>query len=382
MAEPSYVPVLPARPSARKAYEALTPSVRAAVAPLWVVPPRDPAACRRARRHPVHETLAHIARVQEGRPAWVDTRGGESDADPRPVEEALRDVPARTALRPVTGPERSAWQQAACAAAARACGDGLGIRIAPAALADERRLEARLRRLLAELADLPLDLLLDFGDVQDDHRFAFVEESALRALALLGPLHGWRTVAVLAGSCPGADAVPDGYGAPLAEAERYDWDLWHVLGRSPDGRRLRLTYGDYGAGHPRSTARPADPDDGSPWGLLRHTGERTFLLGKVPTCADGHAADIRRTAAEIVATPDFEEAPHSAAKDWMRACAAGRGSEGAGHPGVWAWAAHNQHLTFVVHRLQRLQQLQRLRLLHQLRRLPQPHRSAPFHRTA
>lgn len=365
MAEPSYVPVLPARPSARKAYEALTPSVRAAVAPLWVVPPRDPDARRRARRHPVHETLDHIARVQEGGPAWVDTRGGESETDPRPVEEALHEVLTGTALRPVTGPERPARQQAACAAAARACGDGLGIRIAPATLADER-LETRLGRLLADLAgltgldDLPLDLLLDLGAVQDDHHHRRVEKSALRALALLAPLHGWRTVTVLAGSCPGADAVPDDYGAPFAEAERYDWDLWHALDRSPDGRRLRLTYGDYGAGHPRSTAQPADPGGGSPWGLLRHTGERTFLLGKVPTRGDGHAADIRRTAAEIVATPDFEEAPHSAAKDWMRACAAGRGSEGAGHPGVWAWAAHNQHLTFVVHQLHRLRRLHRL----------------------
>ncbi|MFF0749318.1 hypothetical protein [Streptomyces sp. NPDC004267] len=349
MAEPSYVPVLPARPSARKAYALLEPAARAATAPLWVLPSRGPA----TRRHPVRETLDELARTRGGGPAWVDTRGAESDADPRPVEEALREVLARTALRPVTGPERPVRQQDACAAAAAAGGDGLGLRIVPAALTDER-LATRLHHLLPRLAGLPVDLLLDLGAVHDRHRHGLAEKSALTALALLGPLRDWRTVAVLAGSCPGADAVPDDYGAPFAEAERYDWDLWHFLVRSPDGRRPRLTYGDYGAGHPRSTDQPAAPGGGPPWGLLRLTGERTFLLGKVPTRGDAHAADVRRAAAALVDTEDFEEAPHSEAREWLRACATGRGREGAGHPGVWAWAAHNQHLTFVVHQLRRL----------------------------
>lgn len=349
MAEPIYVPALPARENAWTAYRRLAPHVRDATAPLWTVP--DPGAAP-GRRRALRDDLHDLVRAQGGRPAWVDARRHESGNDPEPAAAVLRDVLPGTRLRPVTGADRSARQQAACVEIARESGDGLAIRIARTEPPEGRSL-TRVHQLIdrIERAGLPLDLLLDAGPVLDDDPCA--EKWALTRLARLGPLHPWRTVAVLAGSCPGIEGVPDDYGAPFAEAHRYDWDLWHVLTRSPDGQRVPLAYGDYGAAHPRGvTGQPVIPG-GPDWGLLRLTGQRTFLLGKVPTRGDGHAAAVRAMARELADTPDFDEAPDSEGKDWLRACAEGKGSAGVGRPRRWAEAAHSQHLAFVVHQLRR-----------------------------
>ncbi|MEU8541373.1 hypothetical protein AB0C52_15515 [Streptomyces sp. NPDC048717] len=365
MAEPTYIPVLPTGRSALTAYRDLAPSARAAIAPLWTVPPPDPARPRR----PLGDLLATVAHHQGAGPAWWDaagrengpeTSGGTGGDDPPAVVSALRDVLPGTPLRPVTGVERPVWQQTACVEAALTCGDGrgMGIRVVPAP-PGHGRLADRLQDLLARIGllarsaptGLPLDLLIDLDAVQDDHTFRLAEKRALDALARLGPLHPWRTVSVLAGSCPGTEGAPDGYGAPFAEAERYDWDLWHLAARSPDGRRLPLVHGDYAAAHPRGVRQPRVIPDGPPWGLLRLTGERTYLLGRVPACGADHHTAVRAMARELVATEDFDAAPDSEPKRWLRACAEGQGPRGAGGPEAWARAAHGQHLAYVVRRL-------------------------------
>ncbi|MFE6102194.1 hypothetical protein ACFVQ4_19790 [Streptomyces laurentii] len=356
--QPTYIPVLPTRKSALTAYRELATTARAAVAPLWTVPPPDPA----RPRVPLRELLAELARAQGTGPAWVDTGCRETDRAAARAAAALRDVLPGTSLRPVTGVERPGWQQTACVEAARACGGGrgMGIRVVPEPPGGTR-LAARLHGLLERIARrersagdrLPLDLLLDLGAVQDDGELAFAEKRALHALACLGPLHPWRTVTVLAGACPGTEGAGEGYGAPFADAERYDWDLWHAVAPTPDGRRLPLVYGDYAAAHPRGLRQPRVIPDGPPWGLLRLTGERAFLLGRVPTRGADHAAAVRAMARELVGTEDFDAAPDSEPKRWLRACAEGRGPEGAGNPEAWARTAHGQHLAYVVRQLRR-----------------------------
>ncbi|MEU4065524.1 hypothetical protein AB0F25_24405 [Streptomyces wedmorensis] len=342
--EPIYVPALPARRSALAAYGGLTPDVRGAVAPLWTVPPPGRAPDATALGDHLRRALADIAQVQGGRPAWVDTRH---------VEGGLRTFEAGPPpLRPVTGTERAAWQQVACAEAAAAGGSGLGVRVRAArADADERWVEG-VSRLLHRIAfaRCPLDLLLDLGRVVDgaDHPAL---HRALHALDLLVPLHPWRSVVVLAGSFPRAH--PEGYGSPLTETGRADRDLRDLLRHTIGGQRPQPLYGDYGAHDPASADRVSDTGDDPFRGALRYTTTRTFLVGEIRADGPGHHLSVRAQAREIVDTADFRGAAYSLGDRWLQACADGSGPPGTGHPDAWICAGHLQHLTHVARDLRR-----------------------------
>ncbi|WP_426368866.1 beta family protein [Streptomyces sp. E-08] len=344
---------MPARTSALGAYACLAPDVRACVAPLWTVPPRvgrertpgcppphpldpDPAALR----DHAHRALADIARVQRGRPAWVDTCHIERE----PGFPGLGTLPAP--LRPVTGVERDPAQQTACAEAARARGTGLGIRVRPHT--GERTAEA-LHRLLRRIASARcrVDLLVDLGEVDEDRG---ADRAALRALNLLRPLHPWRTVVLLAGAFP--RTRPPAYGTPVAEIGRADRLLPELLRHTDGGPGPRPVHGDYGAHDAASADRVSDTGDDPFRGALRYTGERTFLVGEVPAESDHHLT-VRALAREIVASPHFRGAEYSEGDRWLRACADGRGLPDTGHPDFWIAAGHIQHLTHVARELRR-----------------------------
>ncbi|WP_225802100.1 beta family protein [Streptomyces sp. NK15101] len=351
--EPLYVPALPARPSALAAYDGLAPDVRAVVAPLWTVPPRfgrertptcppprpldpDPAALG---RH-AHRALDLVARVQRDRPAWVDTCHVERE----PGFPGLGAV--RPPLRPVTGVERDPAQQLACAETARAGGTGLGVRVRPNTR--EGKAEA-LHRLLERIAfaRCPVDLLLDLGAVDEDRG---ADRTALHALNLLGPLHPWRTVVLLAGAFPRTG--PEAYGAPLAETYRADRLLPELLRHTGGASGPRPVHGDYGAHDPAGADRVSDTGDDPFRGALRYTAEQTFLIGEVPA-ETGHHLTVRALAREIVSSPSFRGARYSEGDRWLQACADGGGLPGTGHPDLWILAGHSQHLTHVARELRR-----------------------------
>ncbi|MGA5897041.1 beta family protein [Streptomyces venetus] len=110
MSGPLYVPVLPTRPHAVGACRRLWPDVRAAIRPLWNLPPLPGAA---------PETLTTLvgkyvdpvsAASRHG--GWIDTPFGE-DAQTAALAEALSVYCEWGRLLPVTGPERTEAQQAA-----------------------------------------------------------------------------------------------------------------------------------------------------------------------------------------------------------------------------------------------------------------------------
>ncbi|MGW1513434.1 beta family protein [Streptomyces sp. NPDC002394] len=353
MSEPIYVPALPARWSALTAYGLLTPDVRTRVAPLWTVPPRvggertpgrpplhpldpDPAALA---RH-TYEAFGLIARVQRDHPAWVDTCHVEREPG-FPGSGA-----AGPPLRPVTGVERDPRQQVACAEAARSGDTGLGVRLRPTGPPDERSAEA-LCRLLERIAfaRCPVDLLVDLGEVDEEQD---AHHTALHTLNLLGPLHPWRTVVLLAGAFPRTH--PEAYGAPLAETYRTDRHLPDLLRHA--GHGPRPAYGDYGAHDAASADRVSDTGDDPFRGALRYTTALTFLVGEVPAETDHHLT-VRALAREIVAAPDFRGAEYSEGDRWLQVCADGTGPPGTGHPDSWILAGHVQHLTHVARELRR-----------------------------
>ncbi|HEX5569044.1 MAG TPA: hypothetical protein VFY14_19345, partial [Streptomyces sp.] len=126
MSGPLYVPVLPTKPHAAGALQRLRPDVRAAIRPLWNLPPLPGVP---------PETLGTVVGTYVGRASavsrhggWLDAPFGE-DAQTAALAEVLSVYYESGWLRPVTGPERTAAQQAAAVETARRCLRGLGVRV-------------------------------------------------------------------------------------------------------------------------------------------------------------------------------------------------------------------------------------------------------------
>ncbi|MFE6843213.1 hypothetical protein [Streptomyces sp. NPDC057686] len=128
-----------------------------------------------------------------------------------------------------------------------------------------------------------------------------------------------------------------------------------AAGRFPSARRARpelpvdVTYGDYGA-H-RAFAADTGAGGGPPWGVLRYTTDRTFILAKAPTTGEGHAEEVRETARRMIAEPDFRGAGFGEGDRWLHECATGRATPGVGNADRWIRAGHSRHLACAARRL-------------------------------
>lgn len=350
MSEPLYVPVLPVRQHARMAYERLRPDIQAAVAPLWNLPPSPgvtPAALERAHWQ---KELGRVRGAHRRHPGWIDAPFAEAAQIPALAEILAECSALNRLLRPVTGPERSEAQQTAASESARLCGCGLGVRVRMPGEWDGSAAEAVGALLDRVDQDVPIDLLLDLGTVLPGRPDAGKE--ALRALdALVALVDDWRTVAVLGGAVPHItdDMLP--LGEPHEEP-RADWEMWHEILAGGRERLSRLGYGDYGVQPPPALA--TEPGGGGPpWGVLRYTTDRSFVLCKVLSRGPERTASIRGAARRIRDLPEFRGAAASAGETWLRDCADGpvTDSKGSGSHTEWLRAGNVQHMTYVVRSL-------------------------------
>ncbi|MEU2346092.1 beta family protein [Streptomyces sp. NPDC013082] len=346
MSEPLYVPVLPARPHAAEAYRRLRPDVRAALMPLWNLPP-FPGAISAGLDAAVRKFVDPVSAVHRHHGGWIDAPLAE-DAQISSLADALFTYSELGRLRPVTGPERTEAQQTAALETACRCDCGVGVRVRVTGEWDGDTAEA-VRGLLARVGPaVPVDLLLDMTSVLDDRPDAGKE--ALRALDALVPLTPWRTAAVLGGGFPRVtgDMLEQG----LREEPRTDWHLWHEVRASGRAYLPLLGYGDYGVQPVSALTQVPKPDSkgGPPWGALRYTTEGSFVLCKVLARGTDRIAVNRRAARQILDLPEYRGATAGAGEGWLRACADGpaTSSEGTGGPTQWLWAGNVQHMTYVV----------------------------------
>ncbi|WP_338783642.1 beta family protein [Streptomyces sp. DG1A-41] len=350
MSEPLYVPVLPVRQHARIAYERLRPDIQAAVAPLWNLPPSPGTPPAQLRRAHWQKELRRVRGVHRRHPGWIDAPFAEA-AQTSALAAILAECTAlNPLLRPVTGPERSEAQQAAAVETARRCGCGVGVRVRMPGEWNGAVAEAVGALLDRVDRGVPVDLLLDLGAVLPGRPDAGKE--ALRALDALVALAGdRRTVAVLGGAFPHVTDDMMRFGKPHEEP-RADWDMWHEIRAGHREGLSRLRYGDYGVQPPAALA--TEPGDGGPpWGVLRYTTDRSFVLCKVLNGGPDRTAGIRAAARRIRDLPDFRRAVASAGETWLRDCADGpmTDSEGTGTHTQWLWAGNVQHMTYVVRSL-------------------------------
>jgi Beta protein len=350
MSEPLYVPVLPVRPHARMAYERLRPDIQAAVAPLWNLPPSPGTTPAQLKRAHWQKGLRRVRGVHRRHPGWIDAPFAEA-AQISALAAILAEYTAlNRLLRPVTGPERSEAQQTAAVETARRCGCGVGVRVRMPGEWDGAVAEAVGALLDRVDREVPVDLLLDLCGVLPGRPDAGKE--ALRALDALVALVGdWRTIAVLGGGFPQVTDDMLELGAPH-EDPRADWDMWHEIRAGRRECLSRLKYGDYGV-QPAAALATEPGSGGPPWGVLRYTTDRSYVLCKVPNAGPDRTAGIRGAACRIHDLPDFRGAAASAGETWLRDCADGpmTDSEGAGNHTQWLWAGNVQHMTYVVRRL-------------------------------
>ncbi|MER8032351.1 beta family protein [Streptomyces bauhiniae] len=348
MSGPLYVPVLPTRPHAAGACRRLRPEVRAAVRPLWNLPPLPGA---------VSETLTALVGTYVGpvsavtrHGGWIDAPYGE-DAQTSALAEALSVYCELGLLCPVTGPERTEAQQVAAVRTARRCRRGLGVRVRVAGEWDSLLVE-EVRTVLARSGPaIPVDLLLDMGAVFADRPDAGKE--ALRALDALMPLADWRSAALLGGGFPQvtADMVEEG----TWDEPRAEWSMWHEVRASERAYAPRLRYGDYGTQSVAALAQApvTGRKGGPPWGVLRYTTENSYLLFKMLTRGPDRVAANRSAARRIIELPEFRGAGAGQGEEWLSVCAHGPSwsGEGVGGPAEWLRAGNLQHMTYVVHSL-------------------------------
>ncbi|MFJ9739068.1 beta family protein [Streptomyces sp. NPDC101166] len=348
MSGPLYVPVLPTKPHAAGAFRRLWPDVRATIRPLWNLPPL-PGVPPETLGTAVGTYVDRVSAVSR-HGGWIDAPFGE-DVQTAALAEALAGYCEWGRLRPVTGPERTAEQQAAAVETARRCLRGLGVRVRVTGEWDGRLGEG-VRGLLALTGpEMPLDLLLDMGTVLDDRPEAGKE--AVRALDALVPLTVWRSAALLGGGFPlvTADMLEEG----SCEASRAEWRMWHEVRATGRDYAPLLYYGDYGVQPPGALAQAPAPGrkGGPPWGALRYTIDSSYFVVKTLTRGPDRVAVNRVAARRIIELPEFRGSGAGQGEEWLSDCANGplSSSEGVGGPAEWLRAGNLQQVTYVVRSL-------------------------------
>lgn len=354
---PVYVPVLPVRRAAWRAYERLDEEVRTRIAPLWTVVPRtgpervrgdlprrDPEAEPAALSRWLPDRLDQFLHALSGSTGWIDATHVERLVDASAV--GLWRLATRSRLCLVTGPERDRAFQHYIADLAFLTGRGMGIRI----LLDTPPAEARAADLLglvsrAALPPEQLDLVLDLGPVDETTDASKV---ALAALDLMGGLLPWRTIVLAGGAFPRMSAVPDDGG--LLTLPRHDWHIHQLVRAARPGFADTLLYGDYSTEHALSANIPSVPQPGPPWGLMRYTGEDAYLTGRAPTRGPHRADRVRAMARRIVENEAFRP-DASDGERWLNACTHGDGGPGSGNAETWIQVGHSQHMSLIVHQL-------------------------------
>ncbi|MEU2335945.1 beta family protein [Streptomyces sp. NPDC013172] len=348
MSGPLYVPVLPTRPHAAAAFRLLWPDVRAAIRPLWNLPPL-PGAAPETLATLVGKYVDPVSAVSR-HGGWIDAPFGE-DAQTAALAAELSVYCELGRLHPVTGPERTEAQQTGAVETARRGLRGLGVRVRVTGEWDDGLGEG-VRNLLARTGpEVPVDLLLDMGAVLDDRPDAGKE--ALRALDALMPLVVWRSAALLGGGFPRvtADMLEEGW----CEGSRAEWRMWHEVRATGSAYAPLLGYGDYGVQPPSALAQAPAPGrkGGPPWGVLRYTTDSAYLMFKTLTRGPDRIAVNRSAARRIVELPEFRGSGAGQGEEWLSDCAHGplTTSEGVGGFTEWLREGNVQHMTFVVRSL-------------------------------
>lgn len=348
MPELLYVPVLPVKPHAARAFAWLSPADQRCAAPLWTLPPQEQGALQRLPESAIRG-IARSRRFSRG--AWLDLPFAPGITESAATR--LGELWTVGTLTPVTAPDRPRRLHDLAVASARSAlgGARIGIRVSLPGRWKESRAD-EIQNLItditrsSEFGDAPtaMDLLLDLGTLLEDRPDAGKE--VLLALDVLVPLAPWRHIAILSGASskqPISDLPPGGhdYGT------RHDWVLWHAIRNAGRDYSTRVHYGDYGALPAGDVALMQRTRSGpAAWGAIRYTTDSDFLYTKFLTCGEGHHESIRTAAGVVLRSEAYRGLRDGWSHRWLESCA--NGSGGVGNAELWNRVSNHQHLTFVI----------------------------------
>lgn len=347
-----YVPVILTRQGERHALRVLSPAVREAMTPLFVVHPVELDLGTREPKKTVEDHLDKIAEALAKDwgvgPAFVDLRHVDTSY---PLASGVHPLVAFVnkclslglPLAPVVSGAHSADYRLAAADAARDAGTSVGIRLGPAEWANlgTGLGDGHLAMLLTETDFDPSDVHMII-DVEDQVSTTVeVTAAALRpALRALPHAHEWASLTV-AGT-----GMPDGTASVgannVAELPRLEWALWRLLS-GPENRQP--SFGDYCVQHPnpQSDFNPRFMDSSA---QLRYTIDSNWFVARGRGVKATGNAQIHDLARLVVAHPQFSGAAFSWGDEWLDNCANNRCTPA--NQGTWRKVTTNHHLKFVV----------------------------------
>jgi hypothetical protein len=353
-----YVPILPTKAGELSALVDLTPEVKAALTPLFVIHPipfdfETDRPSKTADKHVagLGKKVATAARGVDR--AFLDPIFLSDEPTPNGMEDPAQTVITDAAqeglaLVPVIRPEQCDAHTAVAARTHHDTGVGACVRLSPHHWPTTPGRALALDRVLAAvgvgLSDA--DLVLDLG--VEVHSELALELVGL-ALQSLPDAHGWRSLTLAGGAFPeNLSQIPKNQ---LTRLPRLEWSLYSQASAEATADGLRIpTFGDYAVAHPDPSTGDIDPRVISISAGLRYTIDGQWLVAKGGLFKGtggrslGGAAAIP-VAQMIAGAPEFCGPDFSAGDAWIDQTANG-GTNG-GSPQTWRKAATNHHLTFV-----------------------------------
>lgn len=358
----SYLPLLLAKQGEREAVRVMSERVRAAVRPMFVVPPRrlewkgkigDPPEYARTLGDHLVKVARGVVNAWGPASAFCDTLFVDADEDAGEARAAPicqmvdRAGLAGTMLIPTTGPDRSSAARDAVRSVAALDRRGACLRLP---LESVVRLvysdAAEVHELLAGLRLEPheVDLILDVGAITSEFRvpLAFLR-GALQRLPHAG---SWRSVAVAGGSFPSSlAAYPRD---ELTRLPRWEWAMYLALRGEIGQLGWVPDYADYGIAHP-DPPEARDPKTMRTSANLRYSYDSTWLIAKGRTIREAGNTQARGLAQKIIDSGNWAGPTFSWGDVWLTECA--RGLDGPGNQTTWRTVGTSHHLAMVTAQL-------------------------------
>lgn len=197
------------------------------------------------------------------------------------------------------------------------------------------------------LAPESVDIVLDFGSIEDDHQ-AMVQALALNILDALPEIQRWRSLILVATAFPNSMGVVPRNGS--ARMDRVEWIVWNWLYEQRDSLRRMPWYGDYGIQHPAVV--DFDPKVMSSSAAIRYTLDSEWLFIKGESMKKG-GGQFKRLARILVDTADYFGSEHCPGCEFIWRFVKGQEKK-AGSQTVWRRIGTAHHFSLAIEQLRSL----------------------------
>jgi T4 beta protein len=348
-----YVPFLKAKQGELDAIEELDDPVKAQLTPVIEVPAIPWDFKNRRPKTTIDEHLDSIGRKL--RKAWdskahlfmdvglIDPALRMKNGD-RPLSYVLRKARTQNLrLVPVTGLSRDPEYQKVISAAVADDKWGTCFRLELADF-DNANLKTELDNLLSDLnvGRKDTDIILDFGTILPKQK-AMLVNATRKEIGTLPYLSEWRTLTVAATAFPATlSGVVDTSSSDFLD--RTEWDAWlQLISRSQEPLPRLPAFGDYAIQNP--DLEEIDPRMMHPAASIRYTADDKWLIVRGRSTQKYGTVQYRTLCADLMKRKQYGGEKHCRGDAYIKQCASGMGTKGAGSLAIWRRVGTVHHLT-------------------------------------